>query len=65
VYLVHFPVVLALQVMVARWSWPAGLKYALVVSVTFAVAFASFRVLVYRSPLGPWVGVKPSAPTSA
>lgn len=65
VYLVHFPVVLALQVLVARWRWPAGAKYALVVAVTFAVAFASFRVLVYRSPLGPWLGVKSSTPVSA
>ncbi|MEW5740014.1 MAG: acyltransferase family protein [Myxococcota bacterium] len=60
VYLVHFPVVLALQVLVAKWAWPAGLKYALVVGATFALAFASFRLLVYRSGLGPWLGVKPA-----
>ncbi|GMU59902.1 MAG: hypothetical protein AMXMBFR34_16650 [Myxococcaceae bacterium] len=62
VYLVHYPVVLALQVWVARWGWPAGAKYALVVSATFALAFASFRLVVYRSALGPWLGVKPVSP---
>jgi peptidoglycan/LPS O-acetylase OafA/YrhL len=59
VYLVHYPVVLALQVALARQPWPAVPKYLGLVAVTFAFAFASFRLLVYRSPLGPWLGVKP------
>lgn len=61
VYLVHYPLVLALQVAFASEPWPAVPKYLAVVTVTFAVAFASFRVFVYRSPLGPWLGVKPPA----
>lgn len=58
VYLVHYPVVLVLQVLLARAAWPAVPKYLVVVGATFAVAFGSFRVLVYRSGLGPWLGVK-------
>lgn len=61
VYLVHYPVVLALQVLLARAAWPAVPKYLVVVAVTFGFAFATFRLLVYRSPLGPWLGVKPPA----
>ncbi|MEW6434864.1 MAG: acyltransferase family protein [Myxococcota bacterium] len=59
VYLVHFPVVLALQVALATTPWPAVPKYLAVVAVTFAFAFATFRLVVYRSALGPWLGVKP------
>jgi peptidoglycan/LPS O-acetylase OafA/YrhL len=58
VYLVHYPLVLALHVALATWAWPAGLKYLVVVGATFAVAFASFRLVVARSRLGPWLGVK-------
>jgi peptidoglycan/LPS O-acetylase OafA/YrhL len=61
VYLVHYPVVLALQVWLARAPWPAATKYLAVVVATFAFAFATFRLLVYRSALGPWLGVKPPA----
>jgi glucan biosynthesis protein C len=61
VYLVHYPLVLALQVALAKLGWPAGAKYALVVLVTFGVALASFRLFVYRSALGPWLGVKSAA----
>lgn len=62
VYLVHYPVVLALQVAFAQVSAPAVVKYLAVVALTYAVAFASFRAFVYRGALGPWLGVQSQAP---
>jgi peptidoglycan/LPS O-acetylase OafA/YrhL len=64
VYLVHHPLVMAGQVAMARLPVAAGFKYAVLVVGVWAVAFASFRLLVRGTWLGPWVGVsvRPAAP---
>lgn len=61
VYLVHYPVVMALQVLFAQQSWPPLVELSLTVLITLAVALLSFRLLVWKTPLGPWLGVKPRA----
>lgn len=58
VYLAHYPLVVAGQVLLARAPWPAALKFALVVAAAGAVSFSTFFALVRRSALGPWLGVK-------
>ncbi len=57
VYLVHYPVVLALQLALARLGWPAGLKYGLVVAGAAALSFGTW-VPVRRSLLGALLGAK-------
>ncbi len=44
-YLVHVPLVMALQVAVSQLPWPWFVKYPLVLVVTFTLLFASYRLL--------------------
>jgi peptidoglycan/LPS O-acetylase OafA/YrhL len=57
VYLVHYPLVGAFQVVLAQFPAPAVLKYAAVVLGSLAVSLGTFEALVKRTWLGPWVGV--------
>lgn len=59
VYLVHYPVVLALQVFFATQPLPGLLEYLATVVLTFSFAFVTFALFVRRTWLGPWLGVKP------
>jgi glucans biosynthesis protein C len=58
VYLVHYPVVQALQVVFAQLQWPGLLEYGLATLLTFSIALFTFTVFVRRTPLGPWLGVR-------
>jgi len=51
-YLVHLPIVMALQVAVARLDWPWPVKFAGIVAVSFALGFASYQWLVRGSVIG-------------
>ena len=53
-YLVHLPLVMALQVLVARLAWPWALKYAVILGVAFPLMLASYELLVRHSFIG-WV----------
>lgn len=57
VYLVHYPLVVAGHLALAKLPWPAWLKYALVVGAVSALAFASWA-WVRRTPLRGWLGVR-------
>jgi len=52
IYLVHMPVVMVLQVLLAPldWAWP--IKFAVLLGVGFAVMFASYQLLVRHSFIG-------------
>jgi glucans biosynthesis protein C len=52
IYLVHLPVVLALQVAVAKLGWPWFVKYPLILAVGFPIMFASYEWLVRYSFIG-------------
>jgi glucan biosynthesis protein C len=56
IYLVHLPVVMALQVMVYRLAAPGLAKWALVVGGAFLILIASYHLLVRHSWLGRWLG---------
>jgi glucans biosynthesis protein C len=58
VYLVHAPLVQAMQVLLSRESGSPFAKWALVVAVALAGAMLTFRLFVQRTALGPWVGVR-------
>lgn len=52
VYLVHLPLLFAIQYPLLDVAWHWSLKLALAVSVTFALAFASYQWLVRPTMLG-------------
>jgi ABC-type multidrug transport system ATPase subunit len=52
IYLVHMPIVVALQVMVGDLPWHWSLKFPLVLFVSLAVLFASYRYLVRPTFIG-------------
>lgn len=58
VYLAHYPLVVALQVASAKLAAPVALKYSLVVALTFAVCLGTFRGVIRRSALGPYLGAR-------
>ena len=51
-YLVHVPLVMALQVMVSQLAWPWWAKFAVILGVTFPLLFASYQVFVRYSFIG-------------
>jgi len=58
VYLVHHPLVLLGQVLVAKQPWPAWVSYGAVVLGVFAVSFGSFMLFVRHTPVAPWLGAR-------
>jgi hypothetical protein len=58
VYLVHHPLVLLGQVLVATREGPAWAAYAAVVLGSFAVSFGSFMLVVRHTPLADWLGAR-------
>ena len=52
VYLIHIPLVPALQVWMAEWQAPGLAKFLLLNSLAFAVLFASYHYLVRSSLIG-------------
>jgi peptidoglycan/LPS O-acetylase OafA/YrhL len=55
IYIMHLPVVMALQVWVFTLPLPAIAKWALVVSGAFLILIASYHLLVRHSWLGRWL----------
>jgi glucan biosynthesis protein C len=51
-YLIHLPIVMALQVAVARMDWPWAVKLAVILGVAFPLMFASYQLLVRHSFIG-------------
>lgn len=52
IYLVHLPVVAALQVWVGHWPLHWGLKYPFVVLTSLALLLLSYHLLVRSTPIG-------------
>lgn len=51
-YLVHLPLVMALQTAVARLDWPWQVKYPLILAVAFPLMFASYQLMVRHTFIG-------------
>jgi len=51
-YLIHIPIVMALQVAVSQLDWPWTVKFAAIMLVALPVMFASYQYLVRYSFLG-------------
>jgi glucan biosynthesis protein C len=55
IYLMHLPVVMALQVVVFTLPFPALAKWSLVVGGAFLILIASYHLLVRHSWIGRWL----------
>ena len=64
-YLVHVPVVMALQVAVSQLSWPWWVKFPLILAVTFPILFASYQLLVRHSFIGRILNGRRESPKRA
>jgi glucan biosynthesis protein C len=51
-YIIHLPIVLALQVAVSRLDWPWAIKFTAILAVAFPLMFASYQFLVRYSVIG-------------
>jgi len=54
VYLVHLPVIMILSFLIRNWTLASGLKFLLLVIVTYAICLGSYHILVRNSFIG-WV----------
>ncbi|MEQ1543357.1 MAG: acyltransferase family protein, partial [Novosphingobium sp.] len=55
IYLMHLPVVMALQAAVIPLPLPLPVKFAIVIGAALALLLLSYRLLVRRSWLGAWL----------
>ena len=55
IYIVHLPVVIALQVVMSRVQWPWFAEFVLVLAVSMALLLASYDLLVRNRWLGAWL----------
>ena len=51
-YLIHLPVVITFQILVAPLEWPGPLKYALLMAATLAVCLGTYQAFVRTSFIG-------------
>jgi hypothetical protein len=52
IYLDHLPLVVWLQVWMARWPWPWTAKYPLILAICFPLLFLSYHFLVRGTFIG-------------
>jgi peptidoglycan/LPS O-acetylase OafA/YrhL len=63
IYLVHLPIVLVLQTVLAPYAWPWFVKYPLVLVVAFVIMLASYQWLVRYSFIGAILNGKREKPS--
>jgi len=51
-YLIHLPIVLALQIVVSQYTWPWAIKYALILGVAFPIMFVTYEYCVRSTFIG-------------
>jgi len=54
-YLIHLPIVMALQVAVSQAPWPWPVKFVLILGVAFPLMLGSYHLLMRRTWLGAWL----------
>ncbi|WP_417482322.1 acyltransferase family protein [Maricaulis sp.] len=64
-YLMHLPLVMALQVVLSDLAWPGPVKFALVLAITLIVLLGSYQLLVRYSWLGAWLNGRRARPGAA
>jgi peptidoglycan/LPS O-acetylase OafA/YrhL len=51
-YLIHLPIVIALQIVVSQYAWPWPIKFALILGVAFPIMLLSYRYCVRNTFIG-------------
>ena len=51
-YLIHVPIVFALQIALSQLPWPGLLKFTLILAISFPIMFASYHYLVRGTFIG-------------
>jgi peptidoglycan/LPS O-acetylase OafA/YrhL len=59
IYLVHLPFTIWLPGLMARWTAPAAVKFAVVLGVTTLCTVASYHLFVRNAALGAWLNGRP------
>ena len=65
IYLVHLPLVMALQTVFAPYDWPWFAKYPLILAVAFAIMLASYQWFVRYSFIGAILNGRKTKPSKA
>jgi peptidoglycan/LPS O-acetylase OafA/YrhL len=52
IYIIHLPLLILLQGVVAKYAWPAELKYLLILAVAFPLMLGSYQLMVRHTWLG-------------
>ncbi len=52
IYLVHLPIVMALQIALSDLAWPWFVKYPLILAIALPLMFASYQLMVRHSFIG-------------
>ncbi len=65
IYIVHLPIVIALQTLIAPYQWPWFAKYPLILAVAFAIMLASYQLIVRYSWIGSILNGKKQKPVKA
>lgn len=51
-YIIHLPIVMALQVWVSQWAWPAEIKYVMILGLSIPMMLVSYEFLVRFTFIG-------------
>lgn len=62
IYIVHLPILIALQTLLAPYPWPWFAKYPLILAVAFAIMLASYQLVVRYSFIGAILNGKKHKP---
>ncbi|MGH6950515.1 MAG: acyltransferase family protein [Vitreimonas sp.] len=65
IYIVHLPIVMALQAAFALYDWPWFAKYPLILAIAFAIMLASYQWFVRYSFIGAILNGKKQKPAKA
>ncbi|MEQ1817648.1 MAG: acyltransferase family protein [Terricaulis sp.] len=65
IYIVHLPILISLQILVAPYPWPWFAKYPLILAVAFAIMLASYQLFVRYSFIGTILNGKKQKPAKA
>ena len=65
IYVIHLPIVIALQTLLAPYPWPWFAKYPLILAVAFVIMLASYQWFVRYSFIGSILNGKREKPSKA
>ncbi|MCX7359341.1 MAG: acyltransferase family protein [Alphaproteobacteria bacterium] len=63
IYIVHLPILIALQTLIAPYQWPWFAKYPLILAVAFVIMLASYQLIVRYSWIGSILNGKKQKPS--